>query len=196
MVFLGVLLSYSIVVYKGYVARKRKQEAVGLRVMLQNEDMQYLYLISALRYGTATGNAEITTSDPGTKAASETLKSAIGKAVRNSYDTSMTVVSLVELGAWFHILISVLFSQKDSWILLCLYSVFLRARFEQGTFVAAAIRVLTRKLDSLFGSASMPAGVNGAWNSVKDIMRQAVEITDLNGYTTVAHSSGGHKGTD
>jgi transmembrane protein 33 len=124
--------------------------------------------------------------------ASKMLGDAIRVATRASYDGAMATVSIVELWLWFRILISVLFSQKDSWVLLCAYSAFLRARFEQSTFTVWAITTSTKCLDALFEKESTLPVVKRAWNSIKDILRQVAEITDLDSYTIVADSMDGH----
>ena len=128
--------------------------------------------------------------------ASERLKKFVGIITRNSYNSGMMAASFIELGLWVRILISVLLFQKDSWVLLCAYSAFLRARFGKSEFLRNAAGRLRVCMDDLFEKESRLPVVKRAWNSVKDVVRQVVETTDVDSYKLVADSADGPKQTD
>lgn len=122
--------------------------------------------------------------EPGTKANASALSDAIGRFVKEYYDTSMTLVACLEIALWFRILGSAILIQKGSWILLAIYTVFFRARYSQSSFVQGAIAQLTARVDATVANQSTPPVVRQAWGTMKGMMRQAVEATDINKYAS------------
>ena len=123
-------------------------------------------------------------SDP-TKPAykSSPMAESIGKFVKEYYDTSMTLVASLEILIWFRVLLSAILFTKGSWILLAIYTVFFRARYSQSTFVHGAIGQFTARIDAMMANQSMPPVVRQAWETIKGLMRQATDATNMNRYT-------------
>lgn len=107
------------------------------------------------------------------------LASSIGKFVKEYYDTSMTLVALLEISLWARVFLSALTFSRGSWVLLIVYTVFLRARYAQSHFVQDAFTQFAARIDAQVLQQSMPAGVRQGWETVKGLMRKGVEATDL-----------------
>jgi hypothetical protein len=114
------------------------------------------------------------------------LSETIGRFVKDYYDTSMTLVAVLEIAVWFRILMSAIAFAKGSWIQLAIYTVFLRVRHSQSTFVQSAVSQLTARADGVFANQSMPPAVRGGWESTKGVVRQAADATDVNRYSRPA----------
>jgi len=123
-------------------------------------------------------------SDP-TKPAhkSSPMADSIGKFVKEYYDASMTLVASLEIFLWFRVLLSAILFTRGSWILLAIYTVFFRARYSQSTFVHGAIEQFRARVDAMMANQSMPPVVRQAWETVKGVMRQATDATNMNRYT-------------
>ncbi|KAI9851889.1 MAG: hypothetical protein M1838_002460 [Thelocarpon superellum] len=107
----------------------------------------------------------------------------IGRFVKEYYDTSMGLVALLEVALWFRLLLSAVTFAKGSWILVAVYSVFLRARYAQSTFVQSSVRQLTARIDAQIANQSTPPAVRHGWETVKGFVRQAADATDVTRYT-------------
>lgn len=118
----------------------------------------------------------------GEKPKASGLADAIGNFVKNYYDSSMTLVAILEIALWFRLLGSALLFQKGSWILIVVYTVFLRARFHQSTFVQQAVNQLTARGDAVANRQDMPPAVRQGWDAVKSGIKQAADLTDINRY--------------
>ena len=108
------------------------------------------------------------------------LADAIGRFVKDHYDTSMTVVAGLEIALWARLLFSALTFQKGTWVLLLAYTVFLRARHAQSTFVQGAFSQLGARIDGLANRQDSPPVVRQIWATVKGVLAQALAATDLN----------------
>jgi len=117
---------------------------------------------------------------PATK--SSPLADTIGKFVKEYYDASMTLVASLEIFLWFRVLSSAIIFTKGSWILLIVYTVFIRARYSQSSFVQGAIGQMVARMDALMANQSIPPAVRNAWETVKGLGRQATDATDINRY--------------
>ena len=126
---------------------------------------------------------------PPQSAASET----IGKFVKGYYDTSMTLVAVLEIALFFRILGSVLILQKGAFLLLALYSVFLRARFAQSTFMQQVINQAGARIDVYAADQRTPPVVRQVWDQVKGALQKVVDMTDLRRYAHGPQSSSGPK---
>ena len=115
------------------------------------------------------------------------MSESIGHFVKNYYDTSMTLVAVLEISLWFRILLSAIMFQKGSWILLVVYTVFFRVRHSQSSFMQNAIMQVTARADAAFANQSTPPAIRNVWNQFKGIMRQAADATDMN---RIARQSG------
>ena len=84
------------------------------------------------------------------------LADQIGHFVKGNYDTSMTLVASLELCLWFRVLFSAIMFTKGSWILLVVYTVFVRARYSQSSFVQNAILQGSARIDALLAGQGTP----------------------------------------
>ena len=119
-------------------------------------------------------------SRPATK--SSPMADTIGRFVKEYYDASMMLVASLELALWFRVLFSAIIFTKGSWILLAIYTVFIRARYSQSSFVQGAVGQFSGRVDALVAGQSTPPAVRQAWESVKGMARKATDQTDINRY--------------
>lgn len=121
---------------------------------------------------------------PGGKVAvkNSPLADRIGKFVKEYYDLSMGLVATLEIALWVRILLSAILFTKGSWILIVLYTAFLRARFAQSSFVQNSFRLLTARIDGLVGGQGNPPFVRQSWESTKGFGRQFHDATELGKY--------------
>ncbi|KAL8947703.1 MAG: hypothetical protein Q9222_006043 [Ikaeria aurantiellina] len=124
--------------------------------------------------GSSPGGRPVTKSSP--------LADTIGRFVKEYYDASMTLVASLEIFLWFRVLFSAIIFTKGSWILLVIYTVFLRARYSQSSFVQGAIAQGVARVDALVANQSTPPAARQAWDTVKRLGRQVTEASDLNRY--------------
>lgn len=94
----------------------------------------------------------------------------------------MTLVALLEIALWFRVLLSAFTFSKGSWVLLVIYSAFLRARYAQSQFVQGAFAQAVARVDAQLQNQSMPPAVRQAWETIKGLGRKGVEATDLRRY--------------
>ncbi|KAI1103934.1 hypothetical protein F4804DRAFT_308578 [Jackrogersella minutella] len=211
--FVSAALTYGIVVYKTWRARQKVgAKNVGVIGLLADENVQYLamalvwllspqYSIVMLPYGiysvfhvaTYTRNNVIPTiqpnkapagASPGTKSQSANpLAEAIGNFVKQYYDASMSIVSALEITIWARLFLSAIFFQRRSWILIGIYTVFLRTRFAQSSHVQESFRMLESRIDSLVGAQGTPPAARSVWEGVKTGTRQFHDATDISKYT-------------
>lgn len=106
----------------------------------------------------------------------------IGRFVKEYYDSSMLLVAALEIALWGRLFLSALTFSKGAWILLSLYTVFLRARFHQSTFVQGAFGQMSARVDQQVNQQNVPPAAKNAWETVKGVSRQAVDATDVRKY--------------
>jgi len=106
----------------------------------------------------------------------------IGKFVKEYYDASMGLVAILEILLWGRLLLSAITFSKGSWILIAIYTAFLRARFAQSSFVQAQFRQLEARIDSLVGAQSTPPAARQVWEGVKGGARSFHDVTDVSKY--------------
>lgn len=119
---------------------------------------------------------------PGGKPKPNATADTIGKFVKEYYDASMGLVALLEILLWGRIFLSAIVFARGSWILLSIYTIFLRARFAQSSFVQGQIKQLEARTDSLVGAQSTPPAARQVWESVKGAVRTMHDATDLTRY--------------
>ncbi|CAI4215684.1 unnamed protein product [Parascedosporium putredinis] len=131
----------------------------------------YLHPREPNSYDSAPKVVSAPTSSPNGKPqyAPNPLSDKIGAFVRTYYDDSMAVVSSLEILLWVRILLSAITFQKGSWILIAIYTVFLRARFAQSTHVQNSFQ-------------QEPPAARQVWDGVKGGVRQFYQATDINKY--------------
>lgn len=113
---------------------------------------------------------------PGAKqpAVSET----IAAFVKKNYDSSMHLVASLELFLWARVFLYCLVF-KNSWILLAIYTIFLRARYAQSLFVRDALKNVELRGDALAVDARVPEGVKTAWGIAKTVVQRFGGVTDV-----------------
>ncbi len=114
---------------------------------------------------------------------SSPLADRIGAFVKEYYDSSMSVVSGLEILLWFRIVLSAILFQRRSWILLGLYTVFLRGRYAQNSHVQTSFGQLAVRIDSLVSAQGTPPVARQIWDTVKNYTRQFRDATELSRYT-------------
>lgn len=122
---------------------------------------------------------------PGAKSTSP-IADSIGNFVKTYYDMSMAVVSGLEILLWVRLLLAAILFQRRSWILLALYSAFLRARFAQSTHVQNTVSQFGARVDSAVGQQNTPPVARQIWDGIKGGARQFHDITDLGKYSNGA----------
>ncbi|OAQ65921.1 endoplasmic reticulum protein [Pochonia chlamydosporia 170] len=210
--FLAAAVTYGIVVYKTQRARAKTGNKMpgGVVGLLSDENVQYLlmalvwlfspqYPLALLPYcvysvfhvATYTRANLIPVLQPPPPAADGTspkrvsspLADRIGAFVKEYYDASMSIVSGLEILLWIRIFLSAIFFQRRSWILITLYTAFLRARYSQSTHIQNSMSQLSARIDSLVGAQGTPPAARQVWDNVKNIGRQFRDATDLGKYT-------------
>lgn len=113
---------------------------------------------------------------------SSALSDSMGRFVKEYYDLSMGLVAILEITLWFRILLSAIVFVKGSWILLIIYTIFLRARYAQSIFVQNQFKDLSTRIDVLVGAEGTPPTARQAWETIKGFTRQFHDATILGKY--------------
>ncbi len=114
------------------------------------------------------------------------LSEAIGAFVKQYYDVSMSIVSSLEILLWLRLFLAAIFFQHRSWILLFLYTAFLRARFANSSHVQGSFAQVEARLDNLVGAQGTPPAARQAWEGLKGGVRQFHNMTDVSRYVSGA----------
>lgn len=114
---------------------------------------------------------------------SSPLANGIGKFVKEYYDASMMLVAGLEIALWFRVLLSALTFSKGSFVLLAIYSVFLRARYTQSQFHQGVVGQGVARVDAVVSNQSTPPAARQGWDTTKGLMRQLHDATDIRRYT-------------
>ena len=123
-----------------------------------------------------------TPTSPTSSKSQSPLANAIGKFVKEYYDASMMLVAGLEIALWFRLLLSAFTFSKGSWVLLGIYTVFLRARLHQSHFVQNAFAQGAARVDQQVNNPNVPPAVRQGWGSVKGVSQKAVDVTDARRY--------------
>ncbi|KAG8627634.1 hypothetical protein KVT40_005117 [Elsinoe batatas] len=123
-----------------------------------------------------------TPASPGKPKSNSALADTIGRFVKGYYDSSMTLVAILEIVLWFRLLGPALLFRKGTWILLGAYTVFLRARYAQSTFVQGAITQVGARIDAQVNRQDIPPVARNGWQTVKGLLAQGVQATDISRY--------------
>ena len=110
------------------------------------------------------------------------LSDTIGRFVKDYYDASMSIVAGLEIALWFRLLVSAILFTKGSWILLGIYTVFLRARLTQSTFVQGMVKNVGARGDALAQRQDVPPAARNVWEQAKGAAAKAHDATDINRY--------------
>jgi hypothetical protein len=106
------------------------------------------------------------------------ISETLSKFIKNNYDASMYLVANLEILLWVRVFLYC-FVFKNSWILLFIYTLFLRARYSQSVFVRDALKAIEQKGDALIVDARVPDGGRSAWNVGKVCVKRFGEVTDF-----------------
>ncbi len=120
----------------------------------------------------------------GAKPQGSPLSETIGSFVKTYYDSSMSIVANLEIALWVRVFLSAVLFQRRSWVLLGVYTAFLRARFAQSTHVQNSLNALELRVDSMVGAQGTPPAARSIWEGVKVGARQFHAATDLSKYTS------------
>jgi hypothetical protein len=118
---------------------------------------------------------------------------AIGNFIKDYYEPCMTLVAFLELFLWFRLLGSAFLFAKGSWVLLVVYSAFLRTRVAQSKFVQGMVANLSARGDAQFANKSANPNLRQAWETLKASLQTVHKATDLNKYLGVKQDSEGAK---
>jgi hypothetical protein len=136
----------------------------------------------------APGPASPTSPKPAAK--QSPLAEAIGKFVKQYYDSSMYLVASLELALLLRLVLSSLTFSKGSWVLLLTYLAFFRARYSQSSFVQSAVNHATARIDTTISHQSTPPLVRQGWEAFKGIVHQVYDTTDVRRYVGGAAAAG------
>jgi len=103
----------------------------------------------------------------------------IGRFVKEYYDASMGLVAALEIALWIRLLLSAIVFTRGSWILLTLYTSFLRARYAQSSFVQSQFKNLEARVDALVGAQSTPPAARQVWGNIKSGARSFHDVTNI-----------------
>jgi transmembrane protein 33 len=123
-----------------------------------------------------------TPQSPSAAKAQSPLANSIGRFVKDYYDSSMLLVAMLEIFLWLRLFFTAITFTKGSWILLGIYTVFLRARFSQSQFIQGAFGQLSARVDQQVQNPNVPPAVRQGWETVKGLLRQVVDATDMRKY--------------
>ncbi|KAJ5775882.1 uncharacterized protein N7511_000893 [Penicillium nucicola] len=142
-----------------------------------------MYLIPTLQPAAPGSAGPASPSSPSKPAAKQSpLAETIGRFIKQYYDASMGVVATLEIALLFRLVLSAITFSKGSWVLLIVYLSFFRARYAQSSFVQQAVRQLTARADASISHQSTPPQARQAWETIKGVVRQAYEVTDISRY--------------
>lgn len=113
---------------------------------------------------------------------SNPIADTIGKFVKEYYDASMGLVAILEILLWGRLFLSAITFQRGSWILITIYTAFLRARYAQSSFVQSQFRQLEARIDAIVSQQTTPPAARQVWDGVKGSARQFHDITDIGKY--------------
>ncbi|KAK4463174.1 nucleoporin POM33, partial [Cladorrhinum samala] len=116
------------------------------------------------------------------------MSDAIGAFVKKYYDASMSIVSGLEIAIWARLLLSAIFWQRRSWILIAVYTAFLRARYAQSSHVQNSFAQLEARIDNLIGAQGTPPALRQAWDAAKNAARQFHAVSDVSKYVNATSS--------
>lgn len=94
----------------------------------------------------------------------------------------MMLVAGLEIALWFRLLISAFTFSKGSWVLLGVYTIFLRARLHQSHFVQNAFSQGAARVDQQVQNPNVPPAVQQGWAGAKGVGQKVVDATDMRRY--------------
>ncbi|KAI5291231.1 hypothetical protein KEM54_005782 [Ascosphaera aggregata] len=123
-----------------------------------------------------------TRSADGTSTTHHPWVDTLSRFVKTYHDASMSLVATFELTLLFRILFSALTFSSGSWVLLAVYLVFFRQRYDNSAFVKTNVAHLTARVDAALSHQSTPAAVRQGWETVKYGIARGYQLLDLSKY--------------
>ncbi|KAI9868816.1 MAG: hypothetical protein M1813_004667 [Trichoglossum hirsutum] len=117
----------------------------------------------------------------------------LGAFVKNNYDTSMYIVSSLEITLWARLFLSVIIFQKNAWVLIIIYTAFLRARYAQSDFVRKTVIQVKVRVDAFVAGQNIPPLLRQIWEGIKQGVTKFGEVTDMGGGQAGGAGSGPRK---
>jgi len=87
----------------------------------------------------------------------------IGIFLKMYYDISMSIVASLEILVWLRLLFSATTFRRQPWIMIVLYTLFLRARYDQSIHFRTAFAQFEARAGSLLDAQDIPLIVRQAW---------------------------------
>jgi len=126
----------------------------------------------------AGGSSTGSTPQQKAKTTPNVISDTISKFVKSHYDTSMAIVANLEIALFVRLLLGCLVFY-NSWILLIVYTVFLRVRVAQSPFVRQALTTAEGLVDGYVADPRAPPAARNVWASVKDGVRRFGDLTEF-----------------
>jgi hypothetical protein len=126
--------------------------------------------LAALPIGTSSAKPHVVSTP-------DSIADNIGVFIKTYYDISMSVVTSLEVFIWFSLLFSAITFQRRSWIMIMLYTVFLRARYDLSEFAQ-----LEAKVDGFLDAQNIPLTARRAWKSAMKLTYRFYHASNLNKY--------------
>ncbi|PHH51268.1 Nucleoporin POM33 [Ceratocystis fimbriata CBS 114723] len=125
-------------------------------------------------------------STPGSKVqhnpAAERYISMLRSFVNSHYDASMALVARFEIALWVELAFYALFFRRWSWVLITVYTAFVRVRYSQSMHLQTLFTSLSTQIDSKMAYQGTPPGVRQGWETAKSVTKQFYAATDINKY--------------
>ncbi|KAL6851152.1 Transmembrane nucleoporin [Amphichorda felina] len=204
--FIAAALTYGIVVYKSQRASAKagNKSSKGFIGFYSDENVLYLFLAlvwlispqyplallpysiySVFHIATYTRYPLIATITPppaDNPKKDGPLAQKISDFSKQNYASSMSIVSALEILLWFRVFLAAIFFQRRSWILITLYTVFLRARYSESPHLRESFALLSARVDSLVGAQGTPPAARQVWETLKNGVRQFHDASDVKKY--------------
>ncbi|KIW93987.1 uncharacterized protein Z519_05302 [Cladophialophora bantiana CBS 173.52] len=107
----------------------------------------------------------------------DSLADNIGVFIKTYYNISMSVVTGLEISIWFSLLFSAITLQRQSWIMIVVYTGFLRARYD-----LSDLAQLEAKVDGFLDAQNASLTGRQAWKSAMVLTHKFYHVSDLTKY--------------
>ncbi|KAI5309046.1 hypothetical protein KEM55_004210 [Ascosphaera atra] len=116
------------------------------------------------------------------KTPSSPMIDRITRFIKTYHDASMSLVATFELLLLLRLALTALTFSRGSWVLLAVYALFFRGRYENNMFVQGAVAHWTARIDAALSHQGTPPVVRRAWELGKAYTRRAYEVLDVKRY--------------
>ncbi|KKA27080.1 hypothetical protein TD95_001149 [Thielaviopsis punctulata] len=111
--------------------------------------------------------------------AAERYVTMLKSFVNSHYDSSMAMVSRFEVALWIELAFYALFFCRWSWVMITVYTAFLRVRYSQSMHMQKLMATLTAQIDAKMAYQGTPPAVRQVWETAKAVAKQFYAATDL-----------------